>query len=851
MAAADRTRRPPARSAPAAEIRPGVVSVVVVNYRGADDTIECLRGLAGLDWPAERLQLVCVDNASGDGSVQRIRAAMPTVMVVESTTNSGFAGGCNLGVAHADGEYVAFLNNDARPDPQWVAAAVQVFERERSVASVASKVLDWDGRLVDYVGGSLTWFGMGYKPEVERPDSPEYDHPKDVLFATGAAMFVRAEVYREVGGFDERFFMFYEDVDLGWRLNLLGHRVRYEPRSVAFHRHHRTASKFGSFREQFLLERNAMLAMYKNFSDETLGRVLPAALALSVRRSIAASGADSGILDLARHPAGDERDMVEVPKAALAGAFAIDSFLDPLPDLIEERRTLQAARRRSDTDLMPLFRQSLEPAYAYPSYLAAYDALVAAFDIGGYFSRRRRVAVVTGEPLGRKLAGPAIRAYEMARVLSAEHEVQLLTLGTCTLSAAEVNCRSITGRDLRKVEAWCDILVFQGHLLSAFPWLNQSQKVLVADVYDPFHLEVLEQERDRHEDHRWRTLTESVDALNRQLRRADFVLCASAKQRDFWLGQLAALGRVNPDTYDEDETLGSLLAVVPFGISETPPERTRPALKGVVPGIGPDDTVLLWGGGIYNWFDPLTLIEAVNLVRENRPDLRLFFLGLAHPNPDVPEMRMAWAARELADRLGLTGTHVFFNDGWVDYDDRQNYLLDADIGVSCHLQHVETEFSFRTRILDYLWAGLPILATAGDSLGNLVELEGLGVAVPAEDVTALAEALSRLLEDDGFRDECSKRVADVAARMTWPTVLAPLGDFCRSPRRAPDLVGEHGPAALGAAAGFQEPAFRPTWRQDLRLAASYFRAGGPAEVGRRAYGRIRRRTRELRAGSDR
>ena len=82
-----------------------------------------------------------------------------------------------------------------------------------------------------------------------------------MLFGTGAAMFVRADVYRAVGGFDERFFMFYEDVDLGWRLNLLGHRVRYVPGSLAFHKHHATMNKFGSYREAYLLERNALLSM--------------------------------------------------------------------------------------------------------------------------------------------------------------------------------------------------------------------------------------------------------------------------------------------------------------------------------------------------------------------------------------------------------------------------------------------------------------------------------------------------------------------------------------------------------------------------------------------------------------
>ena len=102
--------------------------------------------------------------------------------------------------------------------------------------------------------------------------------PRDVLFGTGAALFVRADLFRRVGGFDERFFMFYEDVDLGWRLNLLGHRVRYVPGSLAFHRHHVTMKKFGNFREQYLLERNALLSMYKNYDDESLARALPAAL---------------------------------------------------------------------------------------------------------------------------------------------------------------------------------------------------------------------------------------------------------------------------------------------------------------------------------------------------------------------------------------------------------------------------------------------------------------------------------------------------------------------------------------------------------------------------------------------
>jgi len=100
----------------AVTVRPGVVSVVLVNYRGASDTITCLRAFDEIDWPADRLELIVVDNDSGDGSAAQIRAAVPGVIVVEAGANTGFAGGCNLGVAHATGEYVGLINNDARPD---------------------------------------------------------------------------------------------------------------------------------------------------------------------------------------------------------------------------------------------------------------------------------------------------------------------------------------------------------------------------------------------------------------------------------------------------------------------------------------------------------------------------------------------------------------------------------------------------------------------------------------------------------------------------------------------------------------------------------------------------------------
>lgn len=816
--------------------RPGVVSVVLVNYKGAADTITCLRAFDDVDWPADRLELIVVDNDSGDGSVEQIRAAVPGAVVVESGSNSGFAGGCNLGVEHATGEYVAFINNDARPGTDWISAAVAELEADRGVGSVASKVLDWDGGLIDYVDGSLTWFGMGYKREVEKPDTGAWDTPKDVLFGTGAAMFVRAGLYREVGGFDERFFMFYEDVDLGWRLNLLGHRVRYVPGSVAYHRHHVTMKKFGNFRESYLLERNALLMMYKNYDDASLARALPAAMALAVRRSVARTGVDATALDLQRSPGGDDVGTVEIPKMALTGPYAIDYFVEQLPTLLETRRELQARRRRSDRELFPLFRESIEPAYGMPDYLAAHEVLIEAFGIEEHFRARHRILVVTGEPLLERMAGPAIRAWEIARALAPEHDVRLVSTAGAQRTSADFSVEYAAGTGLREPTGWADVIIFQGFLLETALWVKPSAKIIVADIYDPMHLEQLEQAKDLGPEGRQHAVEVTTHALNEQIRRADFLLCASPKQRDFWLGQLAGQGRVSPAVYDEDANLDNLLAVVPFGIEDADPVQRRHAIKGTVEGIGPHDKVILWGGGIYNWFDPLTLIRAVDRLKDRHPDVRLYFMGLKHPNPGVPRMKVAWETQELARELGLTGRHVFFNEGWVPYDERADHLLDADVGVSTHFQHVETAFSFRTRILDYLWASLPIVATDGDTFGTVIRERGLGRVVPAQDVAALEAALEEMLYDDAAAEAARAAVREVAEEYRWARVLQPLVEFCRTPRRAADLAVPRPDTEKRA----RDRRPRPSVKEDIALARDYLRAGGVKEVGRRAAGRAKR-----------
>ena len=213
-------------------------SVVLVNYGSADDTITAVRGLEGLDWPADRLEIVVVDNTPDGAEASTIAAACPGAKVVAAPRNLGFAGGCNLGVASSTGDFVAFLNSDARPDARWLSAAVARINADRTVGAVASKVLDWEGRTIDFAAAAMAFDGQAYKLHVGADDGPEFDEPHDVLFASGAALVMPRWLFDQLGGFDERYFMFFEDVDLGWRTWLSGHRVVYEPASLVYHHHH-------------------------------------------------------------------------------------------------------------------------------------------------------------------------------------------------------------------------------------------------------------------------------------------------------------------------------------------------------------------------------------------------------------------------------------------------------------------------------------------------------------------------------------------------------------------------------------------------------------------------------------
>ncbi|CAN5335839.1 glycosyltransferase [soil metagenome] len=773
---------------------PPTISVVVVNLNGRDLLEPCFDSLERQTYDEDLVEIILIDNASTDGSVEMVRERYPRVRILINDVNVGFSPAINQAARVANGEYLALLNNDAEADPNWLAAGAAYLQSHDEVGCVASLILREDKVTVDYAGSAMAFNGMGYALHNRESSVDLTLHAEQTLFPSGGAMITPTALYLDVGGFDESFFAFFEDVDCGWRLWVLGHETHFVPASKVFHRHHGTIKRFGYARERYLLERNAMATIYKNYGDETLAKVLPGVILLTLMRGLTDLSERDGLPDFSITPDAANIDDEEFPIPAITAAHlaAMRDFGRNLDHLTAKRSAIQAKRVTDDATILRLFRETLLPNVGGREYLEVWAAVEKAFDLREELVQPTRVLIITGDTLSEKMAGPAIRCFEMATTLTEAGFAVTLA----STSPAFVHDRGFTvtwtgrqgGVDVLLSDA--DVVIFQGFVMYVAPAIAAFDGPVIVDIYDPFHLEGMTLRKHDLDWQRYATHNSDTDVLNAQLHRGDFFVCASEKQRDFWLGQMSALKRINPATFDEDESLRSLIDIAPFGLPGGDPVKNLDrVLRGVVDGIEEDDFVLLWGGGIYNWFDPLTLIRAVGEVAVDMPDVKLWFMGNAHPNPDVPKMQMAANAYNLADELGLLGTHVFFNDGWVQYADRQDYILECDVGVSTHYEHLETRYSFRTRILDYIWCELPIIATEGDTLSALVTEKRLGLTIPPEDVTACADAIRRLRADKDLYAECVGNLRELKPEMTWAKALQPIVDFCRNPRRAADVTG--------------------------------------------------------------
>jgi glycosyltransferase involved in cell wall biosynthesis len=402
----------------------------------------------------------------------------------------------------------------------------------------------------------------------------------------------------------------------------------------------------------------------------------------------------------------------------------------------------------------------------------------------------RSVLILAPEPLGETVTGPVLRAVKLAEAVAEGCDVTLAAPAPSVFPEGRFRtletgpqqnqrlARALSAHDVAVVQA----LPSPRQLLTA----RRHARRLVADMIAPLALELAEvgdEPATTRAVVRWR-----AHQMVAHIAVADLVLCTNEKQRDLVIGAGLAAGLL-----DGGASLQDRVVVVPHGVDPAPPRPGRSLLR--ANGFADDgDRVAVWGGGIWSWLDPLTAIRAVERLRPSRPDLKLAFVGLDHPNPAPRRAHAPLAAEAVAyvrDR-GLEDT-VAFRPRWLSRDDLFAHLRDADVGLSLSAPTLEGRYASRTRVLDYLTAGLPVVCTRGDTMAELVDRHELGRVVGVADVDGVASAVDALTRGEPRRVDNH----GVLEPLIWRNVARPLLEFC---------LGE-------------EPGVQRTWRSSLGVAA--------------------------------
>lgn len=379
-------------------------------------------------------------------------------------------------------------------------------------------------------------------------------------------------------------------------------------------------------------------------------------------------------------------------------------------------------------------------------------------------TRSGRVLIYSTGALGERLTGPEIRALEFARALGQEHDVTLIA------ERPEIDQRD----GIRVVPASRQRLLTEAARHDAFlspclpPYLLAGKEVLrvaaIADAYDPHEVELAALDGERPDTElRLRALAQALD-----LRAADLILCAADSQRQRLISTARQLTPVGRDVVDP--------VVVPFGIPDPPPPSGRTPLRDHFSQIAEGDQVILWWGAVWAWLDVETPIRAMARLAQTRPGVKLVITAGRPPVPGRERFEAVDQARALAGELGVLGCNVLFLDEWIPYEERHDYLRDADLGITLHRFSAEAQLAARARYMDYLSAGLPCVLGRGDEAAADFEAAGFATLVDDPDPERLAGLLTRLLDDPSRLRAAADAGHRLADARRWSSVGSILRD---------------------------------------------------------------------------
>jgi len=757
-----------------------LVSAIIVAYKSLDWLGEVIPSI--YDQTYSPIEIILVENESNDGTIEWIEENYPEIKIIKLISTTSFAKANNIGISSAKGDYIFLVNPDVKVGSDAISEMVRLEKKHGDNAIVAGKLkFWWAPSFINGIGNRVGQFSWGTDNCLGYLDLGQFDYWIELPSACFAATLFPKKLFDFIGSIDENFPMYYEDAEWSYRARAKGIRVIPAANAIIYHafggkipgekNDNLTPTKlqnvaYGRYRFVILINDKYLFRFLKNYLIEDLLNIFRLLLKI------------------------DFRNM-----KAYFNAWA--KVIHDLPEILKKRKLLQNQRTVDDDELyaiqkkmprtlvwegLPELTWQLIEDYYLKKIISRKVYLMPEFDNK---NRQPHFLIASIDIIDEKMAGPGMRYLEIAKELSKFMAVTL----------AIPNSTNLEIPNLRIVQYWeehpdslrvlienCDAALISGYMVEKFKFLPEMENRIIVDLYDPIVLENLHYYLDESINNQKLLNDQTVKITNDLANLGDFFICGNERQRDYWLGVLTANGRINPENFIHDSSLRSLIDIVGIGLPKDLPDTT-PIIRGIHPNIPANAKIVLWGGGIWNWLDPLTLIKAWPQVIKENPDARLVFLGTRHPNPLVPQHEMASKAIGLAKELGEFEKSIVFFE-WVSYKDRERFLSEADISVTLHPIHVETRFSLRTRVLDAIWAQIPVIITDGDITSEWIKNYHIGEVVNEFDSLSVANAINYLLSKP--KTTWLTGFSALHQLLSWEKVIEPLKNYIFEGSIAPD-----------------------------------------------------------------
>jgi len=746
-------------------------SIIVSTWNGRHLLETCLpRLLQAVAHEGGDHQIIVVDDASADDTVDFVRREFPQVRLISLPRNLRFAGANNAAARHARGDVLVFLNNDMLVAPDFLAPLLRHFDRPEMFAVTARIEMEpkWvAGGMIRETGLVRARFEDGFF--VLHHEEPASDEPTPVLYAGGGSSAVRRDSFFQLGALDRLFRPFYfEDLDISYRAQKAGWRILYEPRSRIIHSHRRTntAENFPGGYVDLMFGKNSLLFTWKALTDRTLIAQHFRALWLRLMR-----------------PAGGPRPAAS-PRIT---AFFLRAAAQ-LPELLLSRHRARKGLRLSD-------QQVLQAVVAPP-----HEEVTEAGGLPyGSTGTGKRILVLGFAPVPfekeRRLGALTYRTWHVTQaLLAAGHDVTLVGVRTAGAYEDETNRPPVLRfRGEHFTYYSVQPARFEDGFVQAVLEQLQPDAIVTVHAYPTWVASRLRTGAPLWADLNGYAMTEAqaraavtgdessvAEAWKWEraaLARADAFSVVSMRQKYALIGELAAVGRMKGGNYGRDP-----VHYLPNAIEPEPYRHTKTVLRGRL--AGERDFVVLWAGGYNTWTDVDTLFDGLVAAMREEPRLKFVSLGGAMPGRDEVTY---YRFRRLADESEFPDRFIF--TGWVPNEEVPNYYFESDVGINIDRFSYEMLIGCRYRILDMLRAGLPVVTTLGTEISQVVEQERLGMTFAPGDADGLKQCLLTLARDESRRKRSAERTRDYLLKHRLVAdVMKPLQLWASDPLPSPDRL---------------------------------------------------------------